>query len=83
MSPIATVLFPLACIGCMVAGVLIVTRRKKLWADTRDRQRRLVGRHVSRAFERLQNSFWIGAVGVFAVLSGAAFLVRYVLEILT
>lgn len=54
-------------LGAIVAGVMIVRFRKALWEQTRKRQRRLVGRSASAAFERLQSSFWVGFVGVIAV----------------
>ena len=82
MSSIMIVLFPIICVGVIVAGILIVRFRGVLWDDTRQRQRRIFGRHASGAFERLQSSFWIGFVGVFAVLVGVAMLIRYVILVL-
>lgn len=82
MSSIMVVIFPLICIGVIIAGILIFKYRKVLWDDTRGRQRRIFGRNAAGAFERIQSSFWIGAVGVFAVLVGVAMLARYVMLVL-
>lgn len=82
MSSIMTVLFPVICLGVIIAGVLIIKHRKALWEDTRARQRRIFGRYAAGAFERIQSSFWIGFVGVFAVLVGVVMLIRYVTLVL-
>lgn len=82
MSSIMIVLFPVICIGVIIAGILIFRYQRALWADTRERQRRIFGRYTAGAFERIQSSFWIGFVGVFAVLVGIAMLIRYVTLVL-
>lgn len=76
------VVFPLICAGLIVVGVLVIKYRKALWDSTRERQRRIFGRHVAGAFERVQSSFWIGAVGVFAVIAGILLLLRFVILVL-
>nr|WP_201470788.1 hypothetical protein [Microbacterium hydrocarbonoxydans] len=68
--------------GLVAAGLLIVKHRNTLWASTRDRQRKIFGRYAAGAFERLQNSFWIGFVGLFAIAAGVVLLVRYVIVVL-
>jgi hypothetical protein len=83
MNSVMIVVFPLMCAGIIMAGILIVKHRKKLWSDTRERQRKIFGQHTAGAFERLQNSFWVGFVGVFALLTGLGLLVRYVIVVLS
>lgn len=82
MNAVMIVVFPLICVGLIGVGIVIIRYRGRLWADTRDRQRRIFGRYTAGAFERLQNSFWIGFVGVFAILVGVSLLVRYVILVL-
>ncbi len=54
---------------------MITKFRKSLYGTTAKAQRRIVGRSASSAFERLQSPFWVGVVGVGAVLIGTAMIV--------
>ncbi|KQZ24034.1 hypothetical protein ASD43_06500 [Microbacterium sp. Root553] len=83
MNSMMVVLFPLICVTVIVAGVFVVRYRERLWLDARDRQRKIFGRHAAGAFERLQRSFWIGFVGVVAIVAGVGLLVRYVTVVLS
>jgi hypothetical protein len=83
MNSVMIVVFALMCAGIIMAGILLVKHREKLWSDTRERQRKIFGKHTAGAFERLQNSFWVGFVGVFAMLAGLGLLVRFVVVMLS
>ncbi|MGN7966513.1 hypothetical protein ACTJKK_10595 [Microbacterium sp. 22179] len=57
-------------IVALVGGLLLIRYRRSFFDKTVKVQRRLVGRPTSRAFERLQSSFWIGLAGVVASVMG-------------
>jgi uncharacterized membrane protein HdeD (DUF308 family) len=54
----------------VVAGILLVIFRARVHAWNAGRQRALLGQKRAEAVGKLQSSFWVGFVGVMAVVFG-------------
>lgn len=65
-------IIPLLIVGPFVIslGILITIFRHSIYRATASNQRFIVGRRIARQMERRQSPFWVGFVGIFAVLMG-------------